>query len=178
MTAPQLWMVFDCESVGLYGETFAVGWVVVDRDGNERDWGRLACDPNNAAGDHDGRAWVAENCPPIVATHDFPRQIRAAFWNQWLAHKERGAVLMADCAWPVEARFLASCVDDDAQRTWEGPYPLHELASFMVAAGMDPMATYDRRSDEPQHDPLGDARQSARLLVSALKKLAGGEAKP
>lgn len=171
-------MVFDVESIGLHGEGFAVGYVVVDGDGAVFDSGRYACPTAKAVGPDDGRAWVAENCPPIVATHDFPRQIRAAFWNQWLAHKERGAVLVADCAWPVEARFLASCVDDDAQRTWEGPYPLHELASFMVAAGMDPMATYDRRSDEPQHDPLGDARQSARLLVSALKKLAGGEAKP
>ena len=41
----------------------------------------------------------------------------------------------------------------------------------MVAAGMDPHATYDRLLDEPQHDPLGDAKQSARLLMTALKKL-------
>ena len=170
-----LYMVFDCESVGLHGETFAVGYVVIDQDGAVLDSGRYACPTAKAAGPDDGRAWVAENCPFIVATHDFPRQVRAAFWNQWLAHKERGAVLVADCAWPVEARFLASCVDDDARRMWEGPYPLHELASFLLAAGMDPMATYDRRPDEPQHDPLGDARQSARLLVSALKKLAGEE---
>ena len=104
-----------------------------------------------------------------------PRQVRAAFWNQWLAHKERGAVLVADCAWPVEARFLASCVDDDARRTWKARTRCTSWRRSCSRPGMDPMATYDRRPDEPQHDPLGDARQSARLLVSALKKLAGEE---
>jgi hypothetical protein len=98
--------------------------------------------------------------------------VRNGFWRTWLEWKSRGAVLVADCAWPVEARFLAACVDDNLDaRTWDGPYPLHELASFMVAAGMDPMTTYDRLPDEPQHDPLGDARQSARLLVMALGRL-------
>ena len=41
----------------------------------------------------------------------------------------------------------------------------------MLCAGMDPMATYDRLPAElPRHDPLADARQSARLLVEALRR--------
>jgi hypothetical protein len=32
---PDLWMVFDCESIGLHGETFAVGYVVIDSSGKE-----------------------------------------------------------------------------------------------------------------------------------------------
>jgi hypothetical protein len=54
-----------------------------------------------------------------------------------------------------------------------GPYPLHEIASFMTAAGMDPMATYARLPDElPKHHPLADARQSARLLWLAVSRIA------
>lgn len=166
---PELWMVFDCESIGLHGETFAVGHVVITADGNQVGGTRYACPPHRAQGEQEGRAWVAENCPPIEETHFRPKAVRDAFWKDWLYWKERGAVLIADCAWPVEAGFLMECIADDPdRRAWQGPYPLHELASFMVAAGMDPHATYERLPDEPMHDPLGDAKQSARLLMQAL----------
>lgn len=166
-----LYMVFDVESVGLHGEGFAVGYVVVAPDMEVAVGTRYTCHPDRANGGPEGRAWVAENCPPVEIDCASPRTVRNRFWQDWLLMKERGAVLVADCAWPVEARFLAACVDDDPEaRQWQGPYPLHELASFMVAAGMDPMATYDRLPDEPQHDPLGDARQSARLLIRALSQ--------
>jgi hypothetical protein len=170
------WMVFDCESVGLHGESFAVGYVVVDRTGKRLMEHIYACPPDAAKGDDEGRAWISENLPKFRADCPDPTLVRVRFWLDWMVWKERGALLIADCAWPVEARFLAACVDDfpnDPDRPWQGPYPLHELASFMVAAGMDPHATYDRLPDEPQHDPLGDARQSARLLIQALDTLDG-----
>ncbi len=177
-----LYMVFDVESIGLHGEGFAVGYVVVNGHGETMAPDqRYACPPEAAAGDDEGRRWIAENCPPIPATHATPREVRDAFWRDWNQYKERNARLVADFAWPVEARFLAACVDDDPNsvgKAYQGPYPLHELASFMVAAGMDPHATYARLPDEPQHDPLGDARQSARLLMRALKTLASLAAAP
>lgn len=176
---PDLYMVFDVESIGLHGEGFAVGYVVVQTDGAVVGNRIFSCSPGHAKGDDEGRAWVAENCPPLVWNCSSPREVRRFFWNGWLSWKDQGAVLVADCAWPVEARFLAACVDDEPElRRWQGPYPLHELASFMVAAGMDPMATYDRLPDEPLHDPLGDARQSARLLTDALKRLSSTIAAP
>lgn len=169
-----LFMVFDVESIGLHGEGWAWGYVVITKDGERLDHGWRSCDPALAFGSDEGRAWVAENCPPLHPNSDTPIILRREFWAAWRVWKERGAVLVADCAWPVEAGFLSDCVRDNHDgRQWQGPYPLHELASFMVAAGMDPMATYDRLPDEPQHDPLGDAKQSARLLIQALRKLGG-----
>lgn len=166
---PDLFMVFDVESIGLHGEGFAVGYVVIDRHGFRKAEELYACPPYNAQGSMEGRSWVGQNVPKMDATCHMPSEVRARFWADWLSWKEQGAVLVADCQWPVEARFLINCVDDDREhREWQGPYPLHELASFMVAAGMDPMATYERLPDEPQHDPLGDARQSSRLLCRAL----------
>lgn len=173
-----LHMVIDVESIGLHGEGFAVGFVVVDQDGLRHGVGMYACAPEMADGPDDGRAWIAENCSPLDANCTSPHEVRYRFWQDWLHWKGRGALMVADCGWPVEARFLAACVDDHSDRTWTGPYPLHELASFMVAAGLDPMASYERLPDEPQHDPLGDARQSARLLVSALAKLRGETREP
>jgi hypothetical protein len=186
-----LYMVFDCESVGLHGETFAVGWVVVDGGGHEQASGWYSCPPDAAAGSAGGRAWVAANVPDLGATHASPREVRHEFWGLWRQWAGRGAVLAADVPWPVEARFLAACVDDlrgparafagraadvpPGPREWEGPYPLIDVASVRLAAGLDPLAEVDRRPDElPAHDPLCDARQSARLLVEALAVLRRG----
>ncbi len=176
---PALFMVFDCESVGIHGETFAVGFVVIDVTGLVFASARYACPRNEATGGDEGREWVVAHCPTILADCETPRVVRARFWQDWLTFKQRGAVLVADCAWPVEARFLAACVDDDPEtRQWQGPYPVVDVASIRLAAGMDPVADYPRLPDEPHHDPLGDARQSARLLMVALAKLRGESREP
>jgi hypothetical protein len=176
MTLPDLWMVFDCESIGLHGETFAVGYVVVRSEGEELESACWSCHVDYAEGPSEGYIWVGENVPDLDCTHDGPVDLRSAFWAVWLAWKDRGAVLCADCSWPVEARFLAACVDDDSSaRQWEGPYPLYDLASLRLAAGKDPLATEDRLPHElPVHNPLADALQSARLLVETLSVLRKG----
>lgn len=177
-------MVFDVESVGLHGEGFAVGWVVINCSGTVHAGGRHCCHPDTARGDIAGRAWVRNNvkipeCGDWIDTDKGtwrnPVQVRTAFWREWQHWKREGAVLVADCGWPVEARFLAACVDDDqTRREWEGPYPMHELASIRLAAGLNPLGAEERLPDElPAHDPLCDARQSARLLVEALRKIRG-----
>ena len=91
---------------------------------------------------------------------------------------------MADCAWPVEANFLSACVKlNHKEREWQGPYPLHDLASVLLALGADALAVTERLPDElPAHHPLMDARQSARQLVACLKahnaELCGGPSGP
>ncbi len=96
--------------------------------------------------------------------------VRAAFWRRWICWKEQGAVLAADCAWPVEARFLMACVEDSLlEREWQGPYPLIDIGSVLLAKELDPVATFSRLPDEvPIHNPLKDAIQSARILLTAL----------
>lgn len=179
--------VFDVESIGLHGEGFAAGFVVVTDSGAELDAGRYACLPHRAAGRWSGddaadRDWVAANVPHMPPTHHSPQPLRSAIFaaidRARLRAAEAGAELLiwAECGWPVEATFLCDGVDDHAART--GPYPLHEIATAMLLAGMDPMATYDRLPAElPRHDPLADARQSARLLVEALGRI-GARGKP
>jgi len=81
--------------------------------------------------------------------------------------------MFVECGWPVEANFLEACIRDYPKtRNWEGPYPMHEIATLMLAAGMDPMGTYERLPEElPAHEPLADVRLSARLLKEAFAKL-------
>jgi hypothetical protein len=177
-----LWMVFDVESIGLHGEGYAVAWVVIDRTGQELEARRESCPTDAASGYDSGRNWVRNNCPPLPPTQMTPAQIRQEFWAAWTRWKARGAMLIADCGWPVEARFLAACVDDvrpvqrggramaEGTRDFGGPYPLHELASVMVGAGMNSWERPRRLPEElPEHDPLADARYSARLLALALR---------
>lgn len=168
-----LYMVFDVESIGLHGEGFAVGWVIINQYGIEINHGLCACHPKLASGSQNNRKWVEENIQPIssLIQCNSTRDVRSCFWSQWVGWKTRGAILVADCCWPVEARFLAACVEDEpSEREWEGPYPLHDLASVIMAKGNDPLAKRERKANEiPEHNPLADARQSARLLIEALK---------
>ena len=155
----------DIESIGLHGEGFAVGYVVVDSLGTEIESATFACPPDAARGTDSDRAWVTQHVPPLSPTHATPREVRAAFWQRWLHWSALGAQMVADCAWPVEARFLAACVDDHgADAAWQGPYPLLDVSALATALGLDPRAAGDRLADElPQHDPLADARHCARL---------------
>lgn len=166
-----IFMVFDVESIGLHGEGFAVGYVVINRRGDVLEEQVIACDPDEAHGLPKDRRWVDTNVPALPRDQLAPAGVRGAFWHRWQHWKAQGAVLVADCCWPVEARFLAAAVDDcRPHRDWAGPYPLHDLASVLLALGRDPLATNDRLPDElPAHHPLMDARQSARQLVEALR---------
>jgi hypothetical protein len=161
--------VFDVESIGLHGEPFAVGWTVIDSVGAEIDFGRIAIPPEMAHGDDDDSEWCRANIPAIPATHMSMKAMLVDFWSQWMKWKEKGALMFAECAWPVEAKFLAMCIGVDYPRNkWEGPYPFHDVASVMLSSGMNPMANYERTESEmPKHCPLADARQSARLLCTA-----------
>lgn len=162
-------MVFDVESIGLHGEGFAVGWVVVTPNGAKLAEGLMACDPKVCFGAEDSHKWVRDNVPKMDYAFRNPRDLRHAFWAEWRRWADQGAKLVADCAWPVEARFLAEAVrDDPVAREWQGPYPLHDLASMQLMLGRNPLA--ERQDDElPAHHPLMDARQSARQLLECLQ---------
>jgi hypothetical protein len=172
MHIPKLFFIIDVESVGLHGDAFAVGGGVFMPNGSALWEFRYACPINECEGVESDRQWVKDNCPPIEATYQIPRSLRDAFWAVWQKAKSEGATMAADCLWPVEGRFVAKCIDDDPEsRRWEGPYPFMEISSVLMASGMDPLGQYDRSESEPKHDPLGDARQSARMLANALSKL-------
>jgi hypothetical protein len=139
VTPPTI-ICFDAESNGLHGPAFAVGAVVLDGAGAELET-FYARSP--IVGDVD--PWVRDNVLPVLAdapiTHSTPREMRDAFWA-WLAQRKATGMVVVDCGWPVEAGLLCACVADDPSRAFCGPYPLHEVASLMVAAGLDPMDDY------------------------------------
>lgn len=174
-----LWMVFDVESVGLHGEGFAVGWVLVDDRGNEHASGEYGCPVEFAEKQDDSSlAWVREHCQCITNCAR-PRDVRDAFWDAYEGYfygiPGRKVLLAADVPWPVEANFLCKVFTDDPRRRDRAPYPLLDIASVRLASGLDPLATERRFDDErPAHNPRSDARQSARLLLEALRTINRG----
>lgn len=169
-TMSKTYFVFDVESIGLHGEAFAVGFVVVNELGKELVAECYASHVEKSRGNPESHAWVSKNILPITPTHGSDYRIRDAFWLAWKGWESTGAIMVADCAWPVEARFLIQCIEDNhAGREFQGPYPLHDLASILLAKGFDPLTKFPRLDTElPEHDPLCDARQSARILIAAL----------
>lgn len=166
-----LYMVFDVESVGLYGVAYAVGWVVVNAQGQELDCGAVHTPYENLPGTPDAFKWLEANTKPLESfCVETSRKVRDVFWDAWMRWKVQGAILVADCPFPVESKFLTACVDDvPEEREWLGPYPLLDVASCRMTAGLNPLGSEERLAGElPVHDPLADARQSARLFLEAL----------
>jgi hypothetical protein len=173
-TLPKTFLVIDVESVGLHGQAFAVGGGLYTGNGTRVREFLYSCPPERAAGDPLGREWIGKNVPPMEPTHDTTDDIAQQFWMEWRrARTEDDAQLVADCLWPVEARFvLRAVMASQEDRCFQGPYPFYDVATFMAAAGLDPLGTYDRLPEElPAHNPLNDSRQSARLLFVALGRL-------
>jgi hypothetical protein len=154
----------------LHGDAFSVAGGLYFDNGAALWEFRYSCPTQECDGADDDRRWALDNVPVSEITHRSPKGIRDAFWKDWQRAKSEAAWMAADCSWPVEAKFLEACVkDDQPARNWEGPYPLIDIGSVLFGAGMDPMKDYERTESElPKHDPLADARQSARLLAQAL----------
>lgn len=175
-------LVIDVESVGLYGESFAVAGGVCDTNTGllEREF-LFSCKPWKARGTASDHAWVTRNIPGLNPTHNTTKEVRQAFWDMWVRlKKEYPDIRMAgECNYPVETNFLKACVDDNPEKHREhAPCPLLDVASIMESAGMDSMRTYSRTDSEtPVHHPLHDARQTARLLSNAVALIEGAKGK-
>jgi hypothetical protein len=186
----QVFLVFDVESVGLHGPTFAVGWVLKHINGEELDYRCYAIDLRDVYNEHrnkpdhahltSGLNWwtkkhyavLMDSMWPNDRLHISERDMRLSFWQEYRQYLKQypNLLLAADVPWPVKANFLTACIRDNLpDREWQGPYPILDIASVLAAKGLDPLQKFDRYPDElPEHNPLADARQSARVLVDTL----------
>jgi hypothetical protein len=168
---------FDVEAMGLLGNPFAVGWVVVDEEGDEKEEGYLACPhPLKDVASSDLQ-WMKENVLPHLPEPncDDPPDLYQQFWDVWKSAEANyeDVVMVSDVPFPVEAGFLIKCLKMLGLGINDSPYPLLDVASVILATGGDPLNEAERRDNEkPAHHPTNDARQSARLLVEALGGLA------
>lgn len=168
-------LCLDVESNGLHGEGFAVGAVVITLDGTIADEFTARC-PIHGPVDE----WVEKHVLPPMAdfkvTHKNSRELRNDFWKWFVAAKEDADYVLVDNGYPVEARFLIQCQEDDLdERYWQHAFPMLELNSLLLQAGIKPLAVRYRlvedelEGDILKHNPRFDAEVSARAAVKALR---------
>jgi hypothetical protein len=166
---------FDVESNGLHGEAFAVGAVLVDAKGEVTEEFQARCplpgkiDP-----------WVVEHVLPpmkdMPQTHHDEPSMRADFWKWYLAAKAKADYVLACNPYPVEARFLIACQNDDMKhRYFEHPFPLLDLGTLYVKAGVRTGEQRDALVAEAsageqnlEHHPHFDAWVAARVALKLL----------
>ena len=165
---------FDVESNGLLGQAFAVGAVIVDLHGTllHEFIGRCPIEGEVAA-------WVKENVLPklldVPVKYNSLTSLQNAFWHYLQAHKEK-SIIAADFGYPVEAKFLLECqLADLPSRKWHAPYPLHEVGTLLLAAGIDPDINREEYAEITglKHNPLHDAYAAALCTLKALRTIKG-----
>lgn len=184
MSAQDLFFIVDVESLGLYGDPFAIAYGVYKMDLTHLglpvalEEGVICINRDNVhlKGSKDDIEWVSKNIPLIEINSPSKYQMLNSFWKKWQEVKVKypQIVMAAECLYPVEANMLIECVRlFEKERKFAAPYPLFEISTAMQLAGMDIHEKYARLESElPEHHPLADIRQSARLLNISLGKLA------
>lgn len=162
----------DAESDGLYGDIFAIGVIAVDE--NHEIVGEFG---GIAEADAVKDPWVRENIlPQLAGLCEFKtrREMRDAFWAFWAKHGS-DAICLADFGAPVEALLFRKCIEDDLEnRMWNGPYPMHELGTVLMLAGVDPDVNrieYARAGEVRKHNPADDAAVAAACYFRAMEEL-------
>ena len=166
---------FDLESNGLHGETFAVAAAVVDASGKVHD-------------EFTGRAeivgkldeWVQDNVLGVISdmevTHSSYKHLRDHFWSWFVKAQAASDYVLVNNGYPVEYRFLLQCQDDDINtRYWEHPFPILELTSLLVGAGLGVQETKAKVMSElasvisgSSHHPMYDSKVAAATAFKAL----------
>ena len=168
--------VFDCESDGLFGRTFAVGAVVADRDGNILDKFEMK---STGAEKEVKSWWVKENVIPHIATMPKCRSIYTLydeFYKFYLRNKNT-CEIYSDCNFPVETNFLSDVAKQDINnREFNMPFPLLDIAT-PENISIDRVEHFEKKNADyicqspatrklRKHNPLDDAVASLCLLLN------------
>lgn len=170
----------DVESRGLHGSTLSFGMLFYSPKGKEihKAYGQLPLGGRELFQSDDDFNWVSKNVDIMHVTHKTVEGLYRSFldtlqlWKE-IASRNGGSVrLMADCPYPVETNFIKNAVDWYKQQYGEdvdGLYPIIDVASVLLAKGKDPIGQYPRLKNElPAHNPVNDAKQSARIFFEAM----------
>lgn len=161
------YMMLDCESDGLQGETFAVGYCVFTPNGIIQVEGMKWVD--SVLTDQ----WCRDNIPK---DSNFSLHDQLATYGElrnWFVQKFRKhspVTLVCDHVYPVESNFLSKCAKEHSMIF----YPVIDMHGFTHTiehnSGLDPIN--DRLENElPAHNPLNDCRQSVRIFCHYMARL-------
>lgn len=170
---------WDCESVNLWGRTFAIGAVIYE-DGIEvkRFFARCPIkkeDPENPLPPIEQLdPWVAENVLPqmdeLEITHVSYEAMLKAFASFYMENKDDADIIF-HMGIPVESRVILDMYDMGYIGMWDGAYPWMDIVGCLKQAGADctSVDTYNKvhgiMVPQPEaggtHNPLYDSRAAA-----------------
>ena len=162
----------DVESVGLNGQAFAYALITYDRYGVIVSKREAVVSWQICNGTEQSFAWIKQNIPSLTLdaiSHPSRESFLESFRTDVESENARKGkvVFMADCTFPVETNLISEAYPSGTNGLF---YPFIDIGSVLLAAGLDPIGTYDRLPEElPAHDPSCDAMQSARLFFKALE---------
>ena len=167
----------DAETNGLWGQPFAVAFIVFSASGTELDRATFRCPIEGPVND-----WVVENVLPemedIALTHSSYEGMLKAIGQWWLSNKE-GAIALWHMGHIVEAHLYrelhrVGCIGD-----WDAPYTPVELSVMLESAGYpaDSVDGYIARNglslpdyEGGTHNPLYDAAAAASVYFDLRSK--------
>ena len=127
---------FDIESNGLHGEAFSVGAVLLDSDNHEVIDEYIGRCPIEGEVDEWVQAKVLPSLKGVKEDCKDSRELRDNFWKWYKRAKTRADIVLTNNPYPVEARFLIACQDDDLPaRYWDHPFPLLDLGTMLFTIG-------------------------------------------
>lgn len=173
---------FDAETDGLYGPVWAVGAVVLG-------WTTASTPDEVEVATFSGQLdpavvtdkWTRTHVVPAVdlPRYDAREELLDGFWRFWLDHSAGNrTIAVADCGYPVETGLFRACVELAPEVRWnQGPFPLHELSTLLLAKGLDPeldRREFVARPDLVAHDPVADAMVQGLCWVKASGTVGSG----
>ncbi len=167
----------DAETDGLYGGFLTVGIVVTDFAGRELE---RICYGIRRENLRVKDPWVAEHVLPVLGEYEpceDEEELLERVWALWRRYAEN-AYVVADVAFPVEARLFQRCVlKNPKERRFQAPFPLLDLGSILFAKGIDPLTDRVSLSEAEEkakrHNALSDAAMAAKIfheLMNGEKK--------
>lgn len=172
----------DAEVNGLHGRAFAIAFTVRKDSKEVYKWSGRCPDKFVTDG------WVAENVLPSLADmpvdHVDPDDLENDFFRKWdgavASFTEEGVkpLTIAHCGYPVESSLFSRCIAmESEERCWSGPFPLHDVATLLLAKGYNPTSVDGYLKEKgilPEflgvsHHPMYDAVVAAQAWEDLLK---------
>ena len=125
--------------------------------------------------------WVKENVLPTLVdlpvTHETYAEMLSAFAAFYFQYRSQETEFIVHMGTPVESGLIRDMYTAGLIGEWDGPYPLHDVASMLLAKGFNPTSVDEYAKEkaltiEPHgstHNPLYDCEVAARVFIDLMK---------
>lgn len=159
----------DAESDGLYGPFLTVAIIITNLEGEELERFYYGiCKDTLAVKD----IWTRKNVLSVLGEYtscENEQKLLEKVWAVWETYREE-AYVVADVMYPVEARLFQRCVEQNADRKLEAPFPLLDLSSMLWTKGIDPLAERERLAKIQNRNRKHNALYDVEVAIEIYKK--------